>query len=177
MLQACIGDRVRLAGVVMQVDWQAVLQGSQMMQQPKEFARIAEESVAQKMGSVRQEATQRGWLSNDLPSGMLLGHYWVRIEHNGHHVKRCLTHHVLHYSRWTTRMCNGRSQVSTHTWCRAHLIWEAPLHLSPRTCCQRLLWSGAGRNERIFMAGHSAGGQVAEDYALKSTGGLILLVS
>lgn len=27
------------------------------------------------------------------------------------------------------------------------------------------------------MAGHSAGGQVAEDYALKKTGGLILLVS
>ena len=41
----------------------------------------------------------------------------------------------------------------------------------------RLLCGGAGRNERIFVAGHSAGGQVAEDYALKKTGGLILLVS
>lgn len=74
-LQTCIGERMRLAGVVMQVDWQAVLQGSQMMQQPKEFARIAEESVAQKMGSVRQEAMQRSWLSNDLPSGMLWCYY------------------------------------------------------------------------------------------------------
>ena len=53
----------------MQVDWQGVLQGSQMMQRPKEFARIAEESVAQNMERVRQEATSRGWLSNDLPSG------------------------------------------------------------------------------------------------------------
>ena len=34
----------------------------------------------------------------------------------------------------------------------------------------------AGRNERIIMAGHSAGGQVAEQYALQKTGGLILLV-
>ncbi|CAL5227244.1 g10172 [Coccomyxa viridis] len=101
-VQTCIGDRMRLAGVVMQVDWQAVLQGSQMMQRPKEFARIAEESVAQNMERVRQEASSRGWLSNDLPSG---------------------------------------------------------------------------RNERIFVAGHSAGGQVAEDYALKKTGGLILLAS
>ncbi len=70
-LQTCIGDRMRLAGVVMQVDWQAVLQGSQMMQRPKEFARIAEESVAQNMERIRQEASSRGWLSNDLPSGRL----------------------------------------------------------------------------------------------------------
>ena len=70
-LQTCVGDRMRLAGVVMQVDWQAVLQGSQMMQQPQEFARIAEESVAHKMDCVRQEAASRGWLSNDLPSGVM----------------------------------------------------------------------------------------------------------
>ena len=73
-LQTCVGDRLRLAGVVMQVDWQAVLQGSQMMQQPKEFQRIAEESVTKKMDSIRQEAASRGWLSNDLPSGNLAGH-------------------------------------------------------------------------------------------------------
>ena len=40
-----------------------------------------------------------------------------------------------------------------------------------------VMGAAAGRNERIFVAGHSAGGQVAEDYALKKTGGLILLVS
>ncbi len=40
-----------------------------------------------------------------------------------------------------------------------------------------LLCAVSGRNERIFVAGHSAGGQVSEDYALKKTGGLILLVS
>ena len=71
-LQACIGDRMRLAGAVMQVDWQGVLQGSQMMQQPQEFARLAEESVARKMDSVRREAASRGWLSDDLPSGLIL---------------------------------------------------------------------------------------------------------
>lgn len=42
---------------------------------------------------------------------------------------------------------------------------------------RHLLLARAGRNEHIFMGGHSAGGQVAEDYALKKTGGLILLVS
>jgi len=68
-LQECIGDRMRLAGVVMQVDWQTVLQGSQMMQQPKEFARLSEENVATNMDRVRKEAASRGWLSNDLPSG------------------------------------------------------------------------------------------------------------
>ena len=44
-------------------------------------------------------------------------------------------------------------------------------------CRTRFMRAAAGRNERIFVAGHSAGGQVAEDYALKKTGGLILLVS
>jgi len=68
-LQECIGDRMRLAGVVMQVDWQTVLQGSQMMQQPKEFARLSEENVATNMDRIRKEAASRGWLSNDLPSG------------------------------------------------------------------------------------------------------------
>lgn len=64
-----------------------------------------------------------------------------------------------------------------HTCCTKLVIYRAPTHSSPRTYCQRLLCGAAGRNERIFMAGHSAGGQVAEDYALKNTGGLILLVS
>ena len=68
-MQKCIGDRMRLAGVVMQVDWQAALQGSQMMQQPKEFSRLAEQNVAQNMDRIRAEAASRGWLADDLPSG------------------------------------------------------------------------------------------------------------
>lgn len=61
---------MRLAGVVLQLDWQAALEGSQMMQKPAEFARIAEESVAKSMDRVRLEASSRGWLSKDLPSGI-----------------------------------------------------------------------------------------------------------
>lgn len=60
---------MRLAGVVLQLDWQAALEGSQMMQKPAEFARVAEESVARNMDRVRLEASSRGWLSKDLPSG------------------------------------------------------------------------------------------------------------
>ena len=60
---------MRLAGVVLQLDWQAALEGSQMMQKPAEFARVAEESVARNMDSVRFEASSRGWLTKDLPSG------------------------------------------------------------------------------------------------------------
>ena len=67
--QEHIGDRMRLAGVVLQLDWQAALEGSQMMQKPAEFARIAEESVAKSMDRARSEAASRGWLSKDLPSG------------------------------------------------------------------------------------------------------------
>lgn len=70
MRQECIGDRMCLAGVVMQLDWQAALEGSQMMQQPQEFARIAEEGVAKNMDRIRLEAATRGWLSHDLPSGI-----------------------------------------------------------------------------------------------------------
>lgn len=33
----------------------------------------------------------------------------------------------------------------------------------------------AGRNERLFLAGHSAGGQISADYAQRLAGGLILL--
>ena len=60
---------MRLAGVVLQLDWQAALEGSQMMQKPTEFARVAEESVARNMDRVQLEASSRGWLSKDLPSG------------------------------------------------------------------------------------------------------------
>lgn len=56
----------------MQVDWQAALQGSQMIQQPKDFSRLAEEDVAQNMDRIRAEAASRGWLANDLPSGGVL---------------------------------------------------------------------------------------------------------
>ncbi|KAK9827745.1 hypothetical protein WJX81_008650 [Elliptochloris bilobata] len=33
----------------------------------------------------------------------------------------------------------------------------------------------SGRNERLFLAGHSAGGQISADYAQRLAGGLILL--
>ena len=60
---------MRLAGVVLQLDWQAALEGSQMTQKPAEFARIAEASVASNMDRIHLEASSRGWLSSDLPSG------------------------------------------------------------------------------------------------------------
>lgn len=49
---------------------------------------------------------------------------------------------------------------------------EAPCHhLLPIELCTRT----AGRNERLFLAGHSAGGQISADYAQRLAGGLILL--
>ena len=79
----------------MQVDWQAALQGSQMMQRPMEFSRLAEQNVAQNMDRIRAEAASRGWLANDLPSGSLplvaaasladfkdAGDYWLRVWHH-----------------------------------------------------------------------------------------------
>ena len=52
--------------------------------------------------------------------------------------------------------------------CRTH----APCpHLLAAELCAR----SAGRSERLFLAGHSAGGQISADYAQRLAGGLILL--
>ena len=49
---------------------------------------------------------------------------------------------------------------------------DAPCpHPPPTGLCTRM----AGRNERLFLAGHSAGGQISADYAQRLAGGLILL--
>ena len=108
---------MRLAGVVMQVDWQAALQGSQMMQQPKKFSRLAEQNVAQNMDRIRAEAASRGWLANNLPSGSFplvaaasladfkdAGGYWPRV---WHHLSSC---------RHVTCLCvssRGPAELST----------------------------------------------------------------
>ena len=150
---------MRLAGVVLQLDWQAALEGSQMMQKPAEFARIAEESVGKNMDRIRLEASSRGWLSKDLPSG---------------------THSVSSQcANASLRMCEKLDLSADVRYYHSAARWQLA---SPEAkwlwMAMRLrLWMGfAGRNEGIIMAGHSAGGQVAEQYALKNTGGLILLV-
>lgn len=167
----------------MQVDWQAVLQGSQAMQQPKEFQRIAEESVAQKMDTVRQEAASRGWLGNDLPSGMPPGYPSIvkllracqqnqdRPHPSAAAVVQMPYRQPSH--RKLAQKCAFRCRASDQDRLSEQRVGPTPVLAS----CQRCLCADAGRNERIFVAGHSAGGQVAEDYALKKTGGLILLVS
>ena len=49
---------------------------------------------------------------------------------------------------------------------------DAPCHhLLRLQLCARM----AGRNERLFLAGHSAGGQISAEYAQRLAGGLILL--
>ncbi len=160
-----------------------MLQGSQMMQRPKEFARIAEESVAQNMERVRQEATSRGWLSNDLPSGMIdSSSFPCQADHACCNSQESPPHEpplvpvltLLLYQRCQYAQQQGKnlSQSMVLEGIEAFEYEAWGLHAG-----WRLLCGGAGRNERIFVAGHSAGGQVAEDYALKKTGGLILLVS